>query len=242
MLKITLHYATPATISARNVLGRLDLAYDKLEALADYKALLFTTGMGEHAPIRLEAYPRWSASIWDLVARVVHTALNGTETAGVSELPFEKHCAFIDDMTAVIEHWPDGFDTRRAAIATAHIKRGRRKGYYTAAFESDLHPALHSTVFVHTPLGLNPWDLLARAYSWTAHESFALPPRPVLCTPIPVQHGGQSYVPLELVGEPARTGILRWLTKRGLAPSTVDVVTGPCVTEAQFVEFLRRAI
>ena len=52
---------------------------------------------------------------------------------------------------------------RRAAIATAHVKRGRRKGYYTAVFESDLHAPMQSTVFAHTPLGLTPWDLLARA-------------------------------------------------------------------------------
>jgi hypothetical protein len=57
-----------------------------------------------------------------------------------------------------------------------------------------------------------------------------------------VQLSGESYVPLETVREPARTGILRWLHKRGLSASTVDIVTGPCVTEAQFVEFLRRAI
>ena len=52
---------------------------------------------------------------------------------------------------------------RRAAIATAHVKRGRLKGYYTAVFESDLHAPMQSTVFAHTPLGLTPWDLLARA-------------------------------------------------------------------------------
>lgn len=242
MLKVSLHYATPATVNERNVLGRLDIAYARLDALADYKALMFITGVGELAPIRLEGYPRWSASIWDLVARVVCLGLNHTEAIWPAELPYERQCAFIDDMTAVIEHCPDGADSRRAVIATAHVKRGRRKGQYTAVFTSDLQASMQSSVFVHTPLGLTPWDLLARAYAWTAHERFELPPRPTLYTPIPVQYGGQVYVALEAINQPARTGVVRWLHKRGLAAATLDLVTGPCVTEAQFVEFLRRAI
>lgn len=48
-----------------------------------------------------------------------------------------------------------------------------------------------STVFTHAPEGLSPWDLLARAYAWTAHEKFELPPRPALYTPIrPVNAAG----------------------------------------------------
>jgi hypothetical protein len=242
MLKISLHYATPATVNERNVLGRLDIAYAKLDAKADYKALMFVTGVGELAAIRLEGYPRWSASIWDLVARVVCLGLSHKEAISPAELPYVRKCAFIDDMTAVIEHCPDGLDSRRAVVATAHIHRGRRKGHYTATFTSDLHAPMQSTVFAHTPLGLSPWDLLARAYAWTVHERFELPPRPTLYTPIPVLHGERSYVALETVRQPARTGILRWLTKRGLAPAKVDLVTGPCVTEAQFVEFLSKAI
>jgi hypothetical protein len=94
MLKVSLHYATPATVSARNVLGRLDIAYAKLDANADYKALMFTTGIGEHEPLRLDNYPRWSASVWDLVARVVCLGLNNTESNWLVELPFERKCAF----------------------------------------------------------------------------------------------------------------------------------------------------
>lgn len=242
MLKISLHYATPSTVNERNVLGRLDIAYAKLDAKAGYKALMFITGVGELAPIQLNNYPRWSASIWDLVARVVCLGLSCTEAISPAELPYVRKCAFIDDMTAVIEHCPDGADSRRAVVATAHVRRGHRKGQYTATFTSDLHAPLQSTVFVHTPLGLSPWDLLARAYAWTVQECFELPLRPTLYTPISVPHGEQSYVALETVRQPARTGILRWLTKRGLTPTKVDLVTGPCVTEAQLVEFLQKAI
>lgn len=242
MLKVSLHSSTPARVSPQNVLGRLDIGYAKLDAKADYKAVLSMSGIGELKPVRIEDYPRWSASVWDLVARLVHISLNRVETAALDEIPYERCCAFIENMTAVIEHWPDGLDTRRATIGTAHIRMGRRKGQYTASFDTDLQGTAQSTVFIHTPLGLNAWDLLARAYAWTVHERFELPPRPTLYTPIPVQHGTESFVALETVSEPARTGIQRWLHKLGVAATNLEFISGPCVPETRFVEFLRRAV
>lgn len=53
MLKVTLHYATPARVSAQNLLGRLDIGYAKLDAYADYKAVMFTAGVGEQPPVQL---------------------------------------------------------------------------------------------------------------------------------------------------------------------------------------------
>ncbi|MEO7115600.1 MAG: hypothetical protein ABIZ18_07050, partial [Caldimonas sp.] len=71
---------------------------------------------------------------------------------------------------------------------------------------------------------------------------FKLPPRPEPYVPIPVEHGKGWYVALDTVSEPARTGIQRWLVQRGLKASSVDLINGGCVTEAQFVEFLTRAV
>lgn len=145
-------------------------------------------------------------------------------------------------MTAVIEHWPDGGDSRRATIGTAHISMRKRRCHYTAAFEDDILGQRESSVFLHRPDGMSPWDLLARAYAWTAQEQFELPARPDLYTPIPVQHGLSSYVPLNTVREPALTGIRRWLRRQGLPTTTTDLVAGPCVTKACFVDFLRVAV
>ena len=242
MLKVTLHYATPARVSAQNLLGRLDIGYARLDALADYKAVMFTAGVGEQAPVQLHRYPRWSASVWDLVSRSVCLSLNGCEAFPPDDLTSGRKAAFIDDMTAVIEHWPDGLDTRRATIGTAHIRMRRRRGHYTAVFEDDILGKRESSVFCHRPDGLSPWDLLARSYAWTVHERFELPARPPLYTPIPIQQGTGSYVPLDTVAEPAFTGIKRWLHKRGLPTQAVDLVGGPCVTEACFVDFLGTAV
>jgi hypothetical protein len=138
MLKVSLHFATPGMVSARNVLGRVDIGYARLDATADYKAVLQTSGLGEAAPVSLKDYPRWSASVWDLVARVVCLSVYRREAVWPAELPLESKGAFLENLTAVVEHWPDGFETRRATVATAHLTMRRRRCHYKATFEDDL--------------------------------------------------------------------------------------------------------
>lgn len=242
MLKVSIHSCLPSKVGMYNVLGRMDIGYAKLAARADYKTLMFTTGIGEQPPTPILNYPRWSASIWDLVARVVCQTFSHTEAIEPAELPYEPKPAFIENLTAIIEHWPDGMDTNIARVATAHIRMGKRKGHYWASFESDLQRREDSSLFIHTPLGLNPWDLLARAYAWTVTEKFVLPPRPVLCTPLPVEECGQSLVHLDTVPDPARNGLVRWMTRKSKEFSKVSYLDGDAVTEEQFIEFLERAI
>lgn len=240
MLKVSLHHATPARVTARNVLGRLDIGYAKLDAVADYKVVMTAAGVGELPPAQIKDYPRWSASVWDLVARAICMCLNRRE-AIEGDLS-GRTGAFIDDMSAVVEHWPDGLDIRRSIVGTAHVQMRRRRCRYTATFHDDILGTSESTVFTHAPDGLSPWDLLARAFAWTTHERFELPPRPALYTPIPVEHAGESFVCLETVAEPASTGIARWLQKLDRKTTTVSLLNGPCVTEKCFVEFLRKAV
>lgn len=242
MLKVSLHASTPGQVSAFNVLGRMDIGYEKLAAKADYKALMFTTSIGEQPPLELKEYPRWSASVWDLVTRLICLAFNRTEAIEPKELPHERKPAFIDNLTAVIEHWPDGLNQNVATIATAHIRMGKRKGHYHATFESDLQASMESTLFVHTPLGINAWNLLARAYAWTVTGQFVLPARPELCASIAVHEGAVPLVALDTMPDPARNGLIRWMVKKGLSFTQVDFIAGDCVTEQQFIEFLEKAV
>lgn len=243
MLKVSLHYAQPSGANAENVLGRLDIGYARLDAKADYKAVMFSAGKGNHPPVQVHDYPRWSASVWDLVARAICQSLHQAEVLPKTDPVRFGKCAFIDDLTAIIEHWPDGLDVRRSTIGTAHIQMKRRRGHYTAMFETDFQ-GQHATGedFWHKPNVVNPWDLLVRGYAWTTHQSFDLPARPRLYKPIPFPEGNQSLVNLETLNEPAYSGILKWLHKRGLPTVTSALVGGPCVSEAHFVEFLRKAV
>jgi hypothetical protein len=245
MLKVTLHAATPRSASARNLLGRLDIGYATLDASADYKAVMLSVGVGEHAPVALKGYPRWSASIWDLVSRVACLSLSHREEVWPAEMPNTRTGAFIENLTALVEHWPDGSDTRRSSVGTAHLAMTSTRCNYRATFTDDILGSETSDVFRHTPKALMPWDLLVRAYAFTSTGSFKLPPRPTLYTPIPLDQAGKSFVCLDTVAEPARTGCYRWLAKRGMKESelpAVDGVTSPCITEEQFVEFLRKAV
>jgi len=129
MLKISLHYATPSGANAENVLGRLDIGYAKLDAKADYKVLMFSSGEGDHPPAQVNDYPRWSASVLDLVSRAVCQSIHAAEVIPKTDPMRFGKCAFIDDLTAIIEHWPDGLDVRRSMIGTAHIYMNRRRGW-----------------------------------------------------------------------------------------------------------------
>jgi len=177
-----------------------------------------------------------------LVARAACLSLSGKETVWPAEMPIERTGAYALDLSAIVEHWPDGQDTRRATVGTAQIAMQSRRCNYRATFTDDILGSTTSTVFRHTPKVLMPWDLLVRAYAWTSTETFALPPRPTLYTPLPFKHEDKSYVCLDTVREPARTGCLRWMVKHAIKEVTVPFVDSPCVSEEQFVEFLRKAV
>jgi hypothetical protein len=240
MLKVSIHACEPGDASQNNLLGRLDIAYAKLGAIADYKAIMLATGFGVLAPARLEKYPRWSAGLWDLVARVICVCINRREDLGPAPVTARRG-AYITNLVAIVEHWPDGQEMRRSRVAEAHVRMLGKRCNYEATFEDDITGTVTSGIFRHTPAVITAWDLLARAFAWTVTESFVLPPRPALYTPIPFEEAGDSYVCLETVNEPARTGCLRWLEKRAIALIECAGLKD-CVLESQYVEFLERGV
>lgn len=241
MLKVTLHASTPDRAASQNLLGRIDIGYTTLDAMANYKATMVLMGLGELHEVDLKKYPRWSASIWDLVARIICLCVSRREEIWPANIPVTRRGAFLQDLTAVVEHWPNGYDTRRARVGEAHISMCRTRCNYRATFYDDITGLTSSSVFRHTPAVLNPADLLARAFAWTTTETFELPPRPTLYAPLPFTEGTTSYVCLETVREPARTGCYRWLAKQGIELLELAGLRD-CVSEPQYVEFLRRAV
>ncbi|MEZ2307253.1 hypothetical protein AB6809_11555 [Paraburkholderia sp. RCC_158] len=84
MLKVTVELWPSGRESGRRVLATADISRIENGALADYEVLLeeeLLGGVGDTAFVR--KYPRWSASVWDLVARCIAAGLNG----GVETLP-----------------------------------------------------------------------------------------------------------------------------------------------------------
>lgn len=80
LLRVTVELFPGGRESGRRTLATADIARERSEALgADYsidmeEELLEDVHTGE-----LKGYPRWSASIWDLVARAIAVGLTGRE-------------------------------------------------------------------------------------------------------------------------------------------------------------------
>ena len=74
MLRVSFHAGLPSQASKYNRLGWLDIGYATLSPIANYKVFLFEAGIGGRDPVYLDNYPRWSASLWDLVARALALA------------------------------------------------------------------------------------------------------------------------------------------------------------------------
>jgi hypothetical protein len=242
MLKVSLHACKPGKETSMNVLGRMDIAYEVLQAEASYKSAMYVAGVGELPMSFITNYPRWSATVWDLVARLICLTLNQMEALCPEDVTPDKRPAFIENMSAVIAHWPDGLNKNVAQIATATITMHKRKGHYSAVFSSDLESDFGTSLFVHKPAGIQAWDLLARAYAHAASGRFVLPPRPALCLPIPIEENDKSYVAIDTLPAVTRNGLVRWMTRTQRPFSQVNIVSSECVSEEEFVDFLSTAV
>ncbi|CAM2191235.1 conserved protein of unknown function [Paraburkholderia kururiensis] len=78
MLRVTVELWPGGRERARRVIATADIGRIKNGAHADYEVRLEEGSLGDvgdEAVVR--EYPRWSASVWDLVARCIAASLNG---------------------------------------------------------------------------------------------------------------------------------------------------------------------
>lgn len=243
MLHLSLHFADEKTASFYNRVGWLDIGYEELDAFATYKAKLFVVGQGELPTVRITKYPRWSASVWDLVLRVIATGLNGKEQLN-DELLVGRKGAFIDQLYAKLEHVADGADGRRSHIGQASVVMKRTRCNYVANIEDDFCGMRQSEVFRHTPAVLSHWDLFARGVASSLTGTQTVPPRPALSLPstLALDDEKKKFVSLARLTEPARSGFTRWLAKKGERPLDHSSAPQGLVPEALYVQFLRTAV
>lgn len=79
MLRVTVELWPGGREGARRVLATADIARIKSGAHADYEVLLHEEVLGKVGIGALHEYPRFAASVWDLVARSIAAALSGRE-------------------------------------------------------------------------------------------------------------------------------------------------------------------
>ena len=246
MLKVSMHASSLADASQFNKVAWLDIGYDRLAAIADYKAVMFIGGKGASPVSYLQNYPRWSASLWDLVARMIARCLHanieqGEEPIGKIE-ELAKKFAFAETLCAVLEHFPGGDDTRRSQLGTVEIKQLKR-GVYEARFTEDTFKSATLAPFVFRPKILNPAELVMRAaFLHTSGQCEEVPVRPALCIPQQIKLNDLSYVPLSTLVNPARTGFTRWLLERSQEPEAHPADPIGLAPAPLYAVFLKEAV
>jgi hypothetical protein len=207
MLKVTVHSGLLAARSEANQLAVLDIAYQKKSALADYVVALSLRGSGEVAPVFVRNYPRWSASVWDLVARALAQTLYRADQIPASAKP-DRRCAYATRICASIERMT--VEGRGHEVGTVEIlQESNRRGVYTAMFDEDvLGPRRNQ--FEYGCKALNPAELLMRAICWTYFDSDTLGPIPKLLLPPSLKIDGVERFHLAALDEPALTEFQRY--------------------------------
>jgi hypothetical protein len=93
MLRLSINAGRLSERNDANQLAVLDIAYQKRAALADYIVALTLRQQGELEPAVVANYPRWSGSLWDLVARALTRVLYKSDVLPpVSRV--DRRCAY----------------------------------------------------------------------------------------------------------------------------------------------------
>jgi hypothetical protein len=248
MLRLTVHNGLPSQASRFNRTDWLDIGYDELNTFADYKLVLFQTGIGACGPVILKGYPRWSASLWDLVARSIALAF-WPQPAGQPEavVPAQhanaKRIAFADHTTAILEHLPARGSATRQLSTMLITHSAKARGAYGARVDEDIYERRTVAPFLFAPAVLRPIELVLRTALFMLHGSIdTLPARPRLSVPPLDEEAGAQYVRLSRLAEPQRTGLVRWIRTQGWRPQVDPSYPAGRVPEAWYAQFMRTAI
>lgn len=247
MLRVSIHAGPLAKASRFNLVAWLDIAYDRLDPIANYKTVLFETGIGATMPASLTGYPRWSASLWDLTARALALGLSHDQDNPTEDVPEliagdSKRFAFARHISAQITHTPAA-GTHRKNLGSVEIGQvGRTRGTYVARFDEHTMPRQVTDPFMFAPAYLRTPELLLHACLVRLSGSHEMPPRPELCVPEAVEKDGLRYVAIHDLVEPARTGFADWLCRFSEPPIEHEGAPLGIAPESMYVQFLREAV
>lgn len=246
MLRVSVHAGPLAATSRYNCLAWVDIGYEKLKAIADYKTVLFQRGVGATMPAPIYGYPRWSATLWDLTARAIALGLRTEPECLTEEVPqvsrTKKRCAFASQVCAVIEHVPAS-GLRRRTLATADIEQvGRSRGTYVARFEEHTMAKHVTEPFDFRPDHLSAAELLLHACLVRLTGKSEMPPRPGVRVPPKIELAGLVHVPIHRLVEPAKTGFVSWLHFNGAPPLEYAGAPLGIAPETLYKRFLDEAI
>ena len=210
MLKVSIHTGALTDVDPANQLAVLDIGYDEKKLLSKYLVAMSLSQSGELTPSAIQNYPRWSASLWDLVARGITAVLYQSDQCPPADKP-DRRCAYATKICAVIHR--ETASDRAALLGSVEISQtGKQRGMYTASFTEDILGP-RSAQFEYGCKRLNPADLLLRAICWTYFKTDVLGPWPKLVVPDQLEVDGQKRFHVEGLAEPAKTGFRRFMAQ-----------------------------
>jgi hypothetical protein len=231
MLKVFIHSGTLDTRKLGNQLATLDIAYAKRDLLADYMVAMNIKGVGEVPPDTVLSYPRWSASLWDLVARALTRILYRADQAPPTQ-SVDRRCAYATKMCFVVERAT--MDDQGLVLATGEIVQMEgKRGHYVVNLEEDIL-GRHSATFTYGMKTLQHTDLVLRALCWALYGKDTLGKRPALLLPSTMKVGGVDRFHIDALPQPARTGFDRYRAPLGIATAP-----DPMPTVDAYASFLK---
>lgn len=252
MLHISTHAGPAAEVSRFNRLDWLDIGYSRMDAVADYKIVMFKIGQGAVPPVVLKNYPRWSLPLWDLTARAIALALDEPEQGAAPRDYLPEHepvegrdpFAFAERLTCVI-NYRDPRGTQDTVLGSMELRQVQdRRGHYTAQLTEDLRPRMVAAEFVFKPKYLHPCELVARAalmaLTGSINARLAAPTAPKVPDLKLIE--GENHILIDELGEPRRTGFLRWLLRNRHPIVTLPDTSDGAARAALYSEFIRHAV
>lgn len=235
MLRVRIHGSTLAKRGEANQLAILDIAYDQLAAKATYLVALTVKGRGEMEPDKVIGYPRWSASLWDLVARALTRVLYHADDPPALAAP-DRRCAYATQLCAVIERartLDDGVVVGQAEI----LRDASQRGHYDVHLWEDINGERRGRL-VYGAKRLDHCDLLLRALCVALYGKDTLGPKPALLLPSTIRIDGREFFDVQSLPEPARTGFIRHLRDRG--PRSEKIAFEALMPAEEYASFLMR--
>ena len=230
MLRVKLHYGALADRNEGNLCAVLDIAYAKQSLMSDYLVSLTVRNGGHTEPAMVTSYPRWSGSLWDLVARALGASLYGSRPIPPADKP-DRRCAYATRLCAAIE----GADAQRSGLllGTASIEQVTdQRGRYAITLDEDIMGA-RSGRFEFGTKRLNPAELLFRGICQALYKTDIPVPRPSLIVPALLKVNGEAHFDVQALSEPARTGFTRYLARR--YPTAEELSLARAEDYAQFL-------
>lgn len=214
MLTVYIHAGTLDTRRMANQLASLDIAYAKRGPLADYTLAMNLRGTGAVKQDKLLSYPRWSGSLWDLVARALTRVLYRVDEAPPTTM-VDRRCAYATKMCIVVEKATAG--EQGLVLGTGEIMQmDGKRGHYVVNLEEDILGRRAAT-FTYGVKSLQHADLALRALCWALFDKDTLGKRPALVVPPNMKVDGVDRFHIDALQQPARSGFDRYRAPIGVA-------------------------